>query len=378
MGPRHEFNLLLRSMRHSPEHVNPISKMNGQIMGLQFRNTELHGNFRLHFGLNLMDLSHFITDKPLPVLVDEMVEAGLELSCFHHIFGVSALPYDYVFGDANVYPTYDSIEEFMMGTHLPFKIGPEVGSEPMRRLSTLDFIRHASNAEASLIADVFETLRRSFFTDYGLDLAAFWSLSSYGQQAHLFREKIELEVVVDPVVGKMVDDGFFAGIIQTTRLKSVANSEGNSNYDRTRQDTEIFYGDISMAYPMPLTGDLPYCQITLLADLEVQAFDFGISCEKGVGYLFCVDLEYESEEVKNFISDLPYPQERRSLRLADVSQMQEKVFKDRDKVFSEGERVLNTLYDKKGGVYYIRFLQWMLSHGVRVTKRHCGVRFREK
>jgi len=58
--------------------------------------------------------------------------------------------------------------------------------------------------------------------------------------------------------------------------------------------------------------------------------------------------------------------------------MQEKVFKDRDKVFSEGERVLNTLYDKKGGVYYIRFLQWMLSHGVRVTKRHCGVRFREK
>ena len=111
---------------------------------------------------------------------------------------------------------------------------------------------------------------------------------------------------------------------------------------------------------------------------EINEFNFSKKPleEDEWGYVFCIDLDYEEEKKVDLIQ-FPFPPEKRILKLEHLSQFQKNLVAPGDSSFVESERVLQTLYLKTEQVYYWNFLYWMITHGAKIVKVHCGMKFKE-
>ena len=113
-----------------------------------------------------------------------------------------------------------------------------------------------------LLTDVYENFRKQCLTDYELDPAHYYTLPNFAWDAMLLKTGIELKLLHDEEVYKMIEQGLRGGMCQVSMRKATANNKYmGDTYDETKPTSYINYLDANNLYGLAMCKKLPYKKI---------------------------------------------------------------------------------------------------------------------
>ena len=169
-------------------------------------------------------------------------------------------------------------------------------------------------ADALLLADVFEHVRNMCLEIYGLDPSYFYSAPGLAWQACLKKTKVELELLTDVDMLLMVEKGIRGGMCQSSYRYAIANNKYMKNYSKNQESSYLKYLDASNLYGWATSQKLPVYGFEWINDLSDINEDFIKNYDKNgdVGYLLEVDIEYP-KKLFDLHKDLPFLPERKKI-----------------------------------------------------------------
>ena len=112
-------------------------------------------------------------------------------------------------------------------------------------------------SDVLLIADVFENFRDLCLENYKLDPAYYYTAPGLFYDACLKKTKINLELLTDPTMHLMIENGIRGGISMITHRHSIANNKYMKNYDTSKESKYIMYLDANNLYGYAMSQPLP-------------------------------------------------------------------------------------------------------------------------
>ena len=170
-----------------------------------------------------------------------------------------------------------------------------------------------------LLADVFETFRKTCQRQYGLDTANYYTSPGLSWDALLKKTGVELELLTDYDQHLFVEKGLRGGVSMVAKWHAKANNSLVGDHDPNRPTSHILYLDANNLYgwamcqPLP-TGGFEWveaCKGLAIADLPC-------------GYILEVDLEY-SEELHDVHNTYPLAPERMAVPREWMSEYQQEL-----------------------------------------------------
>ena len=206
-----------------------------------------------------------------------------------------------------------------------------------------------------LLANVYEAFRDACLRHYSLDPAHFYASPGLAWKACLKCTGIKLELLTNPEMLVMFEQGIRGGITQAVRKYAAANNPYmGDKFDPNEDKTYLQYLDAnnlygwSMSQPLPTGGfrwvDVNPNEISKLATRDDK------------GYLQEVDVSYP-KELHNPHNDLPFMCERMEINGV--------------------EKLVPNLRDKKSYVIHIQALNQTLQHGLRLDRIHRAIEFNQ-
>ena len=207
-----------------------------------------------------------------------------------------------------------------------------------------------------LLADVMENYRNVCIKNYGLDPLWYYTAPGLAWDAALKISKIELELLTNPNMYLMVENGIRGGISTITKRYARANNPYVNDFDPEKKINYIQYLDANNLYGWAMSQPLPVGGFEWMPECELPHWEF-ISEDDGVGCILEVDLEYPRElhDTHN-----EYPLAPESLKINKVN------------------KLIPNLRDKTKYVLHYKNLQHYLELGMVLKKVHRGIKFNEK
>ena len=204
-----------------------------------------------------------------------------------------------------------------------------------------------------LLANVFEAFRDTCLRHYKLDPAHFYTSPGLAWKACLKHTGIRLELLTDPDMLLMFEQGIRGGITQAVRKYASANNKymGDTFNPKSESsylqhlDANNLYG-WAMSQPLP-TGGFKWVDVN-----PNRISESATRTDKG--YLLEVDVSYP-KELHNPHNDLPFMCERMEINGV--------------------EKLVPNLRDKKNYVIHIQALNQALQHGLRLDGIHRAIEF---
>ncbi|CAB0040505.1 unnamed protein product [Trichogramma brassicae] len=206
-----------------------------------------------------------------------------------------------------------------------------------------------------LLVEVFENFRKTCHEAYELDPAHYFTLPGYSWDAMLLYTQVELELLTDVDMLLFVEKGIRGGVSQCcSRFSEAHNRYMGEDYNPEKKDVYLMYYDVNNLYGWAMAQYLPYGgfewddakdYLTLPEDSEY-------------GYILEVDLEYP-ESLHDSHKDLPLCPEHAC------------------PPGSKQRKLLTTLKAKHKYVIHYRSLQQAVQLGIRVTKVHRALKFKQ-
>lgn len=211
-----------------------------------------------------------------------------------------------------------------------------------------------------LLADVFENFREQCLKAYGFDPAHYYTTPGFSWDAMLKYTGIKLKLLTDIDMVLFIERGIRGGLSQCSHRYAAANHKYmNDDYKENEENIFLMYLDANNLYGWLMTQSLPYDDFEWLDIFEnFDVFSFFFENDAPEGYILEVDLDYPSE-IHDSHNDLPFCPEH--LKPPQSNQ----------------EKLLATLFPKKKYVIHYRALKQALSHGVRLTKMHKILKFKQ-
>ena len=208
-------------------------------------------------------------------------------------------------------------------------------------------------ADLVLLANVYEAFRDTCLKHYKLDPVHFYTSPFLAWKACLKRTGIRLELLTDPDMLLMFEQGIRGGITQAVRKYTSANNKYmgdkfNPNEDTTYLqylDANILYG-WAMSQPPP-TGGFKWVDAN-----PNEISELATRTDKG--YVLEVDVSYP-KDLHDSHNDLPFRCERMEINGV--------------------EKLVPNLRDKKSYVIHIQALNQALQHGLRLDRIHQAIEF---
>ena len=200
-----------------------------------------------------------------------------------------------------------------------------------------------------LLADVFENFRGVCMKNYGLDPAWHYTAPGLAWDATLKITKVELELLRDPDMLIMVENGIRGGISTISTRHGKANNRYMKNYDPKLPTKFITYLDANGLYGYAMTKALPTHGFEWMSDQELTDW-------RNHPCILEVDLEYPLE-LHDLHNDYPLAPER-----VDVDGV---------------VKLVPNLRAKKKYILHHEALKQYLSLGLKLSKVHRGIKFEE-
>ena len=155
------------------------------------------------------------------------------------------------------------------------------------------------------------------------------------------------------------EDGIRGGISQASYRYAKANNKYMKNYDENKESSILIYDDANNLYGWSMCKKLPVDGFKWVDDLSIFTEDFinNYDEESDIGYLFVVDVEYP-KNLHTLHSDLPFLPERMKINKCD--------------------KLVCNVQDKKNYPVHILALKQALNHGLKLTKVHSVIEFRQE
>jgi hypothetical protein len=225
-----------------------------------------------------------------------------------------------------------------------------------------------------LLADVFENFRDICLEYYKLDPAHYFTSPGLAWDAMLKLTKVKLELLTDPDMYLMIEKGIRGGISVNSGKYSAANNKYMKSYDGTKPSKHITYLDANNLYGWAMCQLLPTCDFKWVDPKDFDSVLEGLKTENG--YILEVDLEYPAE-----LHDLhnDYPLAPESLNITDdmLSEHSKKLKKKLNIGNSNVPKLTPNLYNKTKYVVHYRNLKFYLEKGLKLTKIHRVLQFKE-
>ena len=204
-----------------------------------------------------------------------------------------------------------------------------------------------------LLANVFEAFRDTCLRHHKLDPAHFYTSPGLAWKACLKRTGIKLELLTDPDMLLMFEQGIRGGITQAVHKYASANNKymgdrlapkSESNYLQYLDSNNIYGWEMSQLLP---TGGFKWVDVN-----PNEISELATRTDKG--YLLEVDVSYP-KELHNSHNDLPFMCERMEINGV--------------------EKLVPNLRDKKNYVIHIQALNQALQHRLRLDRIHQAIEF---
>ena len=206
-----------------------------------------------------------------------------------------------------------------------------------------------------LLANVYEAFRDTCLKHYSLHPAHFYTSPGLAWKACLKRTGIKLELLTDPDMLLMFEQGIRGGITQSVCKYAAANNKYMGDKFEPNEDTTYLqYLDANNLYgwamSQPLaTGGFRWVDVNPNKISELSALE-------DKGYLLEVDISYP-KELHNPHNDLPFMCERMEINRV--------------------EKLVPNLRDKKSYVIQIKALDQALQHRLRLDRIHQVIEFNQ-
>ena len=204
-----------------------------------------------------------------------------------------------------------------------------------------------------LLADVYEALRDTCLKHYKLDPAHFYTSPGLAWHACLKCTGIKLELLTDPDMLLMFEQGIRGGITQAVHKYASANNKYMGDKCNPNEDTTYLqYLDANNLYGWAMSQPLPTGGFKWVDVNPNEISELATRTDKG--YLLEVDVSYP-KELHNPHNHLPFMCERMEINGV--------------------EKLVSNLRDKKNYDIHIQALNQALQQGLRLDRIHRAIEF---
>ena len=231
-----------------------------------------------------------------------------------------------------------------------------------------------------LLADVFEKFRDMTLDYYGLDAAHYMTAPGLAWDAALKMSDVCLDLLTDPLMYNFFESGLRGGVSMISKKHYKANNPHVENYDPSKPNTYIMYYDVNNLYGGVMRKPLPYGMFRWLTEKEILDFDINsISENASTGYTLEVDLEYP-DELHDDHNCFPVAPEHKTVMEEEISPYNKELWNSlfESKKRGKTSKLVPTLEDKKNYILHYRNLQTYLDLGLKCTKIHRILEYRQK
>jgi hypothetical protein len=175
-----------------------------------------------------------------------------------------------------------------------------------------------------LLADVFEAFRTICHTHYKLDPAHIVSAPHLSWDAMLKMTGCKLELISDPAMFRMLDNGIRGGVSMISKRKARANNPtlGAQLYKPDQPTSWIVYLDANNLYGWAMSQPLPTGDFRWVGEDESSIIDWkNQRGDQQTGYIVECDLDYP-ETLQQIHNDYPLAPERLTITHAQLSETQ--------------------------------------------------------
>ena len=214
-------------------------------------------------------------------------------------------------------------------------------------------------SDTLLLADVFENFRNMCIKVYELDPAHFISAPGLAWKACFKKTDVELELLIDPDMLLMAENGTRGGICHAIHRYAKANNKYMKNYDENEESSFLEYLDANNLYGWAMSEPLPVNGFDWMKDLPKRDEHFikNYDEDSDKGYVLDADVKYP-KNLHDLHSDLPFLPKRMKIDKCNM--------------------LVCNLYDKKSYVVHIRSLKQALNYGLILKKVHRVMQFNQE
>ena len=227
-----------------------------------------------------------------------------------------------------------------------------------------------------LLADCFESFRKTCFRNYKLDPAHYLTAPGLSFDAMLKKTNITIELFEQEDMLEFVESGMKGGISVISSRYGKANNKYMTNYDSKKPSSFILYLDANNLYGWAMCQALPTGQYKWENDLSKFTTEFilNLKDDQDIGYILEVDVEYPIS-LHDLHNDYPFCAEQKHF---EPSPYMKKVM-DELKLSKPAsvKKLTQNLNDKKNYVIHYRNLKQALENGLVLKKVHRVLSFKQ-
>ena len=250
-----------------------------------------------------------------------------------------------------------------------------------------DYLLFYLRLDVHQLADVFETFRDLCLKEDGLEPSYYVTLPGMTWDSAFKMTGCEVDLLSDAEMFEFFERGIRGGMTFVNKHFVRVNSERVPDvYDSTKKHTDILYVDANNLYGNALSQKLPQSEFKWmsereLAEVNISEFDY---VGGDVAHIFEVDMEYPPE-VQDVSRDVPFCPEKETIGASELSEVMRAQWEDlsatrygRSGVPYKGcQKLLLTHWNREKYVVHGRVLQFYLKKGMRLTKIHRAIRFKQ-
>ena len=217
------------------------------------------------------------------------------------------------------------------------------------------------------------------YLTYQLDPAFYITSPHLSFDAMLKRTGVELELISDPAMFEMIDDGIRGGVAMISMRYAKANNPGMGVLaDSTKPESTIKGLDANNLYGWAMSQPLPVSKFSWVPVEELQRINWlEQRNDQEWGYIVKVDLQYP-KELHDRDNDFPLAPERMYLRPELLSEKQVSIKAQYNLPRSDfNAKLILNLNPKKEYVVEFRILNFYLSHGMVLGQIHSGIKLQQ-
>ena len=375
--------VVFHNLRGYDSHLlmQAISRVEGKVTCIP-NNTEKYISFSLG-QLRFIDSAQFLL-APLDKLVAANPPETFQITAQYEqrrelLLRKGVYPYEYMdswerFADTRL-PPKASFYSKLTGEHISDKdyaharnVWDVFGCQSMG-----DYCDLYCRTDVLLLADVFETFRKTCMGQYSLDPAHYYTSPGLSWDALLKKTGVELELLTDYDQHLFIEKGLRGGISMVSKRYARANNHLIEGYDSSKPNTHILYLDANNLYGWAMSQPLPTGGFQWVDDCDrLTETITEHPADSHEGYILEVDLEYP-EELHNVHNAYPLAPERMVVKKEWMSEYQHELLD----AGVEVEKLVPNLYNKNSYVLHYRNLQLYLSLGMKLTKVRRALRFQQ-
>jgi len=226
----------------------------------------------------------------------------------------------------------------------------------------LDYHNLYLKSDVLLLSDVWSNFRNICYKNYKLDCLYYYTAPGLSFDAMLKHTKIELELLTDIEKYEFCEGGIRGGLSQISKRYAKANNKYMSNYDETKEDSYIFYGDANNLYGHSMSQYLPVGDFKWNTEEWTKEKILNISDTADKGYKFKVDLRIPENLHDHFNNYVPCP-ENIIIKKDKLNKWQQEDYRQ-----TKIKKLCCSFDEKIDYIVDYRYLKLCLSLGVELVK----------